>query len=198
VSDDFVAAAGFVPRVDYRKPQLRYFLDYQPKKYPWIRRFSPHVTWNAFYGFDGDRDLARPLAFLRDTAGGGGRRPPDRQEGPSFHFVIYNADGTGWRSRRAHGTVWRTTSKPERGSSNAVHLGRVLQRRPQRLTSRRTSSRGRFREASDGAGTSPSHRDFVLDLIPVKVNYPSRPDEHLRADPATARPRTCSNIRLRS
>ncbi|HJS75705.1 MAG TPA: DUF5916 domain-containing protein, partial [Vicinamibacteria bacterium] len=42
VNEDFEAAAGFVPRVGFRKPQARYFLDYQPKKYPWIRRFSPH------------------------------------------------------------------------------------------------------------------------------------------------------------
>jgi hypothetical protein len=54
VSEGFNAEVGFVPRRGYRRPEARAFLTYQPKKYPWIRRFSPHVNGSAFYDLDGN------------------------------------------------------------------------------------------------------------------------------------------------
>jgi hypothetical protein len=98
VGEHFVAAAGFVPRRGYRKPQARYFLDYQPKKYPWIRRFSPHITWSAHYGFDGLLQTSRGhYHFFEIQPQAGGRfgvRIDREQDRPTTPFVVYNgADG---------------------------------------------------------------------------------------------------------
>ena len=74
VGERFNARTSFVPRRGFRKPQARFFLDYQPKRYPWIRRFSPHVTWNAFYDFNGDIETSRAhIHFLEIQPQMGGR-----------------------------------------------------------------------------------------------------------------------------
>jgi hypothetical protein len=98
VSEDFVADTGFVPRVGFRKPQVRYFLDYQPLKYPWIRRFSPHITWAGYYGFEGELQSSRGhyhFFEIQPKAGGRFGFFMDReQDRPVTPFVIYNgADG---------------------------------------------------------------------------------------------------------
>jgi hypothetical protein len=55
VGDRFNAEGGFVPRVGYKKPEI--FLQFGPEprseKLRWIRKFTPHVRMEEFYGFDG-------------------------------------------------------------------------------------------------------------------------------------------------
>jgi hypothetical protein len=58
VGDRFNAEVGFVPRVGFRRPELRVELTPQPKGIPWIRRFSPHALVQRFYGFDGELQTA--------------------------------------------------------------------------------------------------------------------------------------------
>jgi hypothetical protein len=53
VGDRFNAEVGFVPRVGFRRPELRVELTPEPEGIPWIRRFAPHALVQRFYGFDG-------------------------------------------------------------------------------------------------------------------------------------------------
>jgi hypothetical protein len=54
VGDRFNAEGGFVPRVGYRKPE--YFVQFGPEpkseRLRFIRKFTPHVSMQNFYGFD--------------------------------------------------------------------------------------------------------------------------------------------------
>jgi hypothetical protein len=54
VGDNFNAEAGFVPRVGYRKPEITVQFGPEPKsqRLRWIRKFTPHVSMQNFYGFD--------------------------------------------------------------------------------------------------------------------------------------------------
>ena len=95
VGERFNARTGFVPRRGFRKPQARLFLDYQPKRYPWIRRFSPHVTWNTFYDFNGDIETSRAhIHFFEIQPQVGGRfgaRLDRMQDRPDVPFPVYTA-----------------------------------------------------------------------------------------------------------
>src|SRR5262245_33128068 len=53
VGDRFNAEVGFVPRVGFRRPEVRVEFTPEPEGIPWIRRFSPHALVQRFYGFDG-------------------------------------------------------------------------------------------------------------------------------------------------
>ncbi len=96
---DFSARSGFVPRNGYRKPQVRLFLDYQPKRYAWIRRFSPHVTWSKFYTwdatneFDGQVESSRAhIHFFEVQPQIGGRfgaRVDKMEDRPDVPFTVY-------------------------------------------------------------------------------------------------------------
>lgn len=99
---DFFARMGFVPRNGYRKPQARFFLDYQPKRQSldWIRRFSPHVTWSKFYTwdstseFDGQVESSRAhIHFFEVQPQIGGRfgmRVDKMEDRPDVPFRVYN------------------------------------------------------------------------------------------------------------
>jgi len=101
---DFQARTGFVPRNGYRKPQARFFLDYQPEKIPWIRRISPHITWNAYYtwdsssDFDGEVESSRAhIHFFEIQPQRGGRfgaRVDRMEDRPDVPFTVFTgADG---------------------------------------------------------------------------------------------------------
>ncbi len=189
VSEDFVAAAGFVPRVGFRKPQARYFLDYQPKKYPWIRRFSPHITWNGYYGFDGELQTARGhYHFFEIQPRAGGRfgvffeREEDR---PVVPFVIYNgADGNrvaippgfyGWTQWNVeyHGNPSARFFADARYTWGGLYDGDLKRydlTATVKLGGKIQGSIGWRRDDVD----LPSG-NFTSDLIPVKVNYSFTP-----------------------
>ena len=72
VGDNFNPEVGFLPRRGYRRPEFRAFFQPQPKTIEWIRRVSPHISYNSFWGFDdspADRDVAHPP--VRDSAEAG-------------------------------------------------------------------------------------------------------------------------------
>jgi hypothetical protein len=189
VSEDFEAAAGFVPRVGFRKPQVRYFLDYQPKKYPWIRRFSPHVTWNGYYGFDGELQTSRGhYHFFEIQPQSGGRfgvRIDREQDRPVVPFVIYNgADGN--RVAIPPGFYsWNQWTVEYYGNpsapffANAVYtwgglydgdLSRIDLTANVKLGAKLQGSVGWRRDDVTLPGG-----DFIYDLVPVKVNYSFTP-----------------------
>jgi hypothetical protein len=189
VSEDFLAQAGFVPRTGFRKPQLRYFLDYQPMKYPWIRRFSPHVTWNAYYGFDGKVQTWRGhwhFFEIQPRAGGRfGLRIDSEADNPDAPFTIYNgADGNRVVIRPGDYT-WHQWTADYFGNPSAPFFMNVqytwggfydgdLKRfdiaANVKLGAKLQGSVGWRRDDVElPAG------DFVSDLIPVKLNYSFTP-----------------------
>ena len=93
VGERFNAETGFVPRRGFRKPEARFFLNYQPKKYPWIRRFSPHVTWNTYYDFNGLVETSRGhfhfFEIQPQVGGRFGARLDRMQDRPLTPFPIY-------------------------------------------------------------------------------------------------------------
>jgi hypothetical protein len=98
VGNDFNPEVGYLPRRGYRRPEMRAFFQPQPKRWPWIRRISPHTTYNAFYGI-GDGLIQSSMGhfhFFEIQPRQGGRfgtffeRYQDR---PVANFTVFNAGG---------------------------------------------------------------------------------------------------------
>jgi hypothetical protein len=97
VGDRFDSEVGFVPRKGYRRPEYRFFLQAQPKRWRWIRRISPHTSYAGYYGFDGALQSSNHhWHFFEIQPARGGRfgvaidRAQDRPLAP---FIVYNANG---------------------------------------------------------------------------------------------------------
>jgi hypothetical protein len=56
VGENFNPEVGFLPRRGYWRPEFRAFFQPQPKRWPWIRRIAPHVSYSSFRNLD-DNDL---------------------------------------------------------------------------------------------------------------------------------------------
>ena len=125
VGDKFNPEVGFLPRRAYRKIEGRYAISYQPKQWPWIRRFSTHVT-NAYTDLDNRLESSRGhFHFFEIQPSRGGRLSyviDTQQDRPSWPFPVYQ-DVTGrrvvipageypWTPRR-----WKTNQTPARRST---------------------------------------------------------------------------------
>jgi hypothetical protein len=97
VGDRFNPEVGFVPRRGCRRPEFRAFFTPQPRRWPWIRRISPHTSYNAYYGFDGllQSSMGHFHYFeIQPKQGGRFGQYLDRfQDRPLTPFVVYNANG---------------------------------------------------------------------------------------------------------
>jgi hypothetical protein len=98
VGNDFNPEVGFLPRRGYRRPEARAFLQYQPKRWTWIRRISPHVSYDAYYDINsGDRQTARAhLHFFEIQPANGGRFGnfvDVSADNPLVPFTVYNTAG---------------------------------------------------------------------------------------------------------
>jgi hypothetical protein len=98
VGDRFNPEVGFLQRRGYVKPEGRFFLTYQPKRWAWIRRFSPHISQNQYYNLEGTLQSSRGhYHFFEIQPAQGGRfgliveRLQDRPERPFTVFA--GADG---------------------------------------------------------------------------------------------------------
>ncbi len=95
VGDNFNPEVGYQPRRNgYHFASYRASLDYQPKKYPSMRRFSPHIFENWYWGLDGRVQTMRGhyhfLEIQPRTGGRLGARVDREQDRPLVPFVIYN------------------------------------------------------------------------------------------------------------
>ena len=98
VGNDFNPEVGYLPRRGYRRPEFRAFFQPQPKRWPWIRRISPHVNYNVFYGIDDGliQTSNGHFHFFEIQPRQGGRfgtfveRYQDRPIAP---FTVFNAAG---------------------------------------------------------------------------------------------------------
>ena len=99
VGDHFNPEVGYLPRKGYRHPEFLVFFQPQPKRWPWIRRISPHVGYNAYYGIaDGQlQSSMEHFHFFQIYPKQGGRFGTfvDRnQDRPMASFTVFNAGGT--------------------------------------------------------------------------------------------------------
>jgi hypothetical protein len=98
VGDFFNPEVGYLPRRGYRRPEGRVFFQPQPKRWPWIRRISPHVSYNAYVGLD-DNQIQTAMGhyhFFEIQPRQGGRFGTfvDRlQDRPVAPFTVFNAGG---------------------------------------------------------------------------------------------------------
>ena len=98
VGSNFNPEVGYLPRRGYRRPEFRAFFTPQPKRWPWIRRISPHASYNAFYGMrDGlvQSSMGHFHFFEIDPKQGGrfGTYVDRVQDRPTSGFTVFNAAG---------------------------------------------------------------------------------------------------------
>ncbi len=97
VGENFNPEVGFLPRRGYRRPEFRAFFQPQPKNIEWIRRFSPHISYNSFYGFDGklQTEAWHLHAFEIQPKQGGrfGWFVDYNKDNPTAPFQVFNRDG---------------------------------------------------------------------------------------------------------
>lgn len=97
VGNRFNPEVGFLPRRGYHFGTYRVFLDYQPKRIPYIRRVSSHVFEQWYWGLDGNVQTMRGhyhfLEVQPRTGGRWGMRVDREQDRPIAPFRIYRAPG---------------------------------------------------------------------------------------------------------
>jgi uncharacterized protein DUF5916/cellulose/xylan binding protein with CBM9 domain len=98
VGSRFNPEVGFLPRRGYRRPEVRAFWTYQPKKWQWIRRISPHANYDSYFDIStGDVQTARShLHFFEIQPANGGRFGnfvDINTDNPLVPFVPYNTGG---------------------------------------------------------------------------------------------------------
>jgi hypothetical protein len=183
VGENFNPEVGFLPRRGYRRPEFRTFLNAQPKRWPWIRRISPHVNYSAFYGFNDQLQSSNYHlhAFEIQPAQGGrfGWFFDYLQDVPTAPFTVFNRDGQrvvipagkyGWGQ---HGFEYFHNPASRVTATIRVRIGdyydgdfkSVELNSDYRITPKATASIGWTRQDIDLPGGS-----FVNNLVPIKAN----------------------------
>ena len=184
VGDRFNAEVGYVPRRGYRRPEYRVFFTPQPKRWPWIRRISPHTNYSVYYGLDGELQTSSGHFHyfeIQPRQGGRfGQFVERNQDRPLVPFVVFNADGkrvvippglyTWYQlaseflsdpSARVSGTIRVRTGGFYDGDYSAVELSSNV-----RAGSRFTGGVGWTHQ-----NVALKYGDFHTDLIPLKLSY---------------------------
>jgi len=180
----FNPEVGFLPRRGYRRPEYRVFFTPQPKRWPWIRRFSPHSNGDAFFGLDGQIQTSRlHMHYFEIQPRQGGRFGTfvDRMEDrPLAPFTVFNADAKtvvippGLYTWYQPGVEASTDPSARVSATMRVKTGgfydgdyssyEVLT--TYRVGARLVGSGGWTRQNVDLA-----YGQFHTDLVPVKVSY---------------------------
>jgi hypothetical protein len=185
VGSRFNPEVGFLPRRGYRRPEARLFLQYQPKRWEWIRRISPHANYDAYYDIVTD-DLQTARAHLHffeiQPANGGrfGNFVDVNSDNPLTPFTVFNTAGK--RVVIPPGKyTWSQFASEYLSDPSAVFSGTVRHRiggfydgdfqsieltSNVRLGTRFLGSAGWTRQHAELPGGS-----FTTDLIPVKASY---------------------------
>ena len=198
VGEDFNPEVGFVPRRGFRKYQWRYYLDWQPSHLPglsWVRRFSPHVTWNAYYGFDGEVQSGRghwhPIEFQPNGGGRFGVFIDRHRDRPLHDFTVYSGvDGERvvippglyhWNQvsvnyiGNASARLYPTFYIRNGGFYDGDYVG-ISSTLNGRIGATFQASVGWNRDVVDLPGGK-----FTTNLIPIRVNYSFTPLRRLEA-----------------
>jgi hypothetical protein len=194
VGDRFNPEVGFLPRRGFRRPEFRAFLQYQPQTIDWIRRFSPHISTNAFYDLDGTLQTSfvhlHPFEIQPAYGGRFGWFVDRNQDRPTRPFTVYDRDGrqvvippglyTWYQnglefqhnpSARLTGTVRYRIGRYYDGRFNSVEVTSDV-----RFNALFTASVGWTRQDAELPAGS-----FVTHLVPVKVIYAFTPLANLSA-----------------
>jgi len=185
VGNDFNPEVGYLPRRGYRRPDMRVFFTPQPKRWPWIRRISPHTSYTAFYGIDDGlvQSSMGHFHFFEIQPRQGGRfgtfaeRYQDR---PVTNFTIFNADGkrvvippglyTWYQISNEYlsdpSAVFSTTLRWRHGGFYDGDFDAYETSFSWRAGQRFLGSLGYTRQ-----NVQLPYGDFHTDLVPVKVSY---------------------------
>jgi hypothetical protein len=185
VGENFNPEVGFLPRRGYRRPEFRAFFQPQPKRWPWIRRIAPHVSYNSFYDIN-TKDLQteswhiHPFEIQPRQGGRFGWFFDYNKDNPLTPFTVYNRDGRrvtipigeySWGqhafeyfhnpSARVTGTIRTRVGNYYDGDFNSLELTSDY-----RITPKATASLGWTRQWID-----LPQGEFINDLVPFKANY---------------------------
>jgi hypothetical protein len=185
VGNDFNPEVGYLPRRGYRRPEMRVFFQPQPKRWPWIRRISPHTSYNAYYGIDDGRlqtSMGHFHYFEIQPAQGGrfGTFVDRNQDRPMVPFTIFNAGGKrviippglytwyqmGYEYLSNPSAVINGTIRIRHGGIYDGDFNSVESTLGWRAGSRFLGSIGYTRQNVD-----LPYGDFHTDLVPLKVSY---------------------------
>jgi hypothetical protein len=185
VGENFNPEVGFLPRRGYRRPEFRAFFQPQPKRWPWIRRIAPHVSYNSFYDINsGDLQTEswhiHPFEIQPRQGGRFGWFFDYNKDNPLTPFTVYNRDGRrvtipvgeyAWGqhafeylhnpSARVTGTIRARVGEYYDGDFESIELTSDY-----RITPKATASLGWTRQWID-----LPYGNFVNDLLPIKANY---------------------------
>ena len=185
VGENFNPEVGFLPRRGYRRPEFRAFFQPQPKRWPWIRRISPHISYNSFYDFDGNAADPRSRTstrsrFSRDraAASAGSWTTPGQSRWRRSRCSTATAGASRFRraqycwgqnafeyfhnpSARVTGTIRARIGNYYDGDFKGFELTSDY-----RITPKATASVGWTRQDID-----LPYGNFVNNLVPVKANY---------------------------
>jgi len=185
VGDAFNPEVGYLPRRGYRRPEFRAFFQPQPKRWPWIRRISPHVSYNAFVGLH-DNEIQTSNGhyhfFEIQPARGGrfGTFVEVLQDRPVTPFTVFNAGGKRVVIPPGFYT-WHTVANEFQSDPSASFSGTIRTRHGTfydgdfasyestlslRAGARFQSTLGYTRQNIDLA-----YGQFHTDLVPFKISY---------------------------
>ena len=184
VGENFNPEVGFLPRRGYRRPEFRAFFQPQPKRWPWIRRIAPHISYNSFYDFDGNLQSSayhiHPFEIQPRQGGRFGWFVDINEDVPLTPFTVFNRDGRrvtipvgeySWHqhafeyfhnpSARVTGTIRARVGRYYDGDFKGFEITSDY-----RITPKATASIGWTRQDID-----LPYGSFVNNLVPIKANY---------------------------
>ncbi len=190
VGDNFNPEVGYQPRTSgFHFASYRAFLDYQPKKIKYVRRLSPHIFENWYWGLDGRVQTMRGhYHFLEIQPRSGGRwgaRVDREQDRPIVPFTIYNGTNGkrvvippglyGWHYWSVEyfsnpSAPLNFSVVPTRGSFYDGDYTQVAVNVEGRIGARLTANFG----VTQGDYTLPSG-NFTTTLLPIKLSYSFTP-----------------------
>ncbi|MSO82041.1 MAG: hypothetical protein EXQ53_01915 [Acidobacteria bacterium] len=181
----FNPEVGFLPRRAFRQIDTRYNLHYQPKRWPWIRRLSPHATFNAYTDLDNTLETSRGHWHFMDIQHRSGARVgymfETQQDRPRRPFTIYQ-DVEGRRVVIPAGDFAWTTGMFEGNTDQSAPISASLRLRNgqfyngsqigwQSSLALRAGARLLSEIGWDRTDATLPFGNFTTDLVPVKVAY---------------------------
>ena len=185
VGDNFNPEVGFLPRRGYWRPEFRTFFQPQPKRWPWIRRIAPHVSYTSFRDLDGN-DLQsenwhiHPFEIQPRQGGRFGWFFDYAKDVPLAPFTVFNRDGrrvmipAGRYEWGQHGFEYFHNPAQRVTATIRYRLGHYYDGDFQgfeinseyRITPQATASLGWTRQDIE-----LPYGNFINNLVPIKANY---------------------------
>ena len=196
VGKDFIAESGFVPRRNFVRPEARIAWNSpQFHKLSFIRRATPHVSWNTFYGLDGTRQTTFLHVHLTDFAlANGGRIGWEwnyNEDRPLARFAVYQPRVGQSVSIPAGFYAWNDTQTILQSNPSASTFGELRYKRGGYYDGRYDSWDVRAGVRSGGKFQATvqyvreNHRlpggNFTTELLPLRVSWSFTPQISVQA-----------------